>query len=136
MNKKSILVFLLFASIIAGCESTKPGALLISEPLVILQNITGIVAIFLAVIELMWMLRVFKAGWWKALYGVGILMYAIHIIVYYCIVNAIRLNYIEVENQIVFLSNWSSVLRFHGVTLLATMEYLRFCGSHFYSKEK
>lgn len=126
MKTKSILVLLLLGMFLAGCEVTKPGALLIDEPLVILENITALLAISLVIIEAAWMQKAYKIAWWKALYGVGILFYALHVVVYYGVVNLIRLNYIVVDNQIAFLSNWSSVLRFHEIGLLLTMEYQRF----------
>lgn len=125
MKTFTFFTLLGLVTLLGGCELLDPGNLLISEPLILVQSITGLMAIFLVLIEVTWMIRVAKIGWWKVLYGVGILCYALHVSTYYVTVNLVRLNLLEIDNLVIFLTDWSTVLRLHGVGLLLSMEYQR-----------
>ena len=97
----------------------------ISPPLIYLQYFTMLMSFSLAVVELTWMRRIYKFGWWKTLYGIGILIYALHTFVYYLVTMLILYSIIVIPTPSLLLTNWSSVLRFHGVGVLLTSELQR-----------
>ena len=99
--------------------------ILISPPLIYLQYFTMLMSFSLAVVELTWMRRIYKFGWWKTLYGVGILFYAVHTVVYYIVTMLILYSIIVISTPSLLLTDWSSVLRFHGVGVLLASELQR-----------
>lgn len=119
-------LLLILPLLFVGCNVlSDPGDLLISSHLVILQNVTAIMSFFLIAIELKWMLKISKDSIVRSLYGFGSLVYALHVFVYYVLITMFRLNIIHLNDELRFLTDWSSVLRFQSIGLLLIVGYQR-----------
>lgn len=123
-----ILVFI-FIFGLTSCGLANPGDTPNTPPLVLLQNFTAVMAVSLVIVEAQWMIKKWKQNEkWRILFGIGTIFYALHVVVYYIVVGLLRNSIFHLPSETVFLTDWSSVLRFHGVGFLLIGEIQRIIG--------